>query len=214
VGAQRAQDGAEVGIDEGLAEIDVLVRRAWEKRQLFKENAFLQSRLSRVDAVPEIITEYAPMQAVLQLVERVARGDSLTVETTALTVLAMIKNGQFANDVNQALTYLIKSKDPNGTWGSTSATILSLKALVASAEAPRVTDPVAFNILVGGKKVQSGEVNAKNADVMKLHGRLQMAGPLVAICADRDEFSHDSSQKPGVGPLASLDCRGELRANC
>jgi len=59
-----------------MAEIDVLVRRAWEKRQLFKENAFLQSRLSRVDAVPEIITEYAPMQAVLQLVERVARGDA------------------------------------------------------------------------------------------------------------------------------------------
>src|SRR5262249_13795333 len=38
-----------------------------------------------------------------------SRGDSLTVETTALTVLAMVKNGQFTNDVNQALTYLIKS---------------------------------------------------------------------------------------------------------
>ena len=36
-----------------MAEIDVLVRRAWEKRQLSKENEFLHSRLSRVDAVPE-----------------------------------------------------------------------------------------------------------------------------------------------------------------
>ena len=59
-----------------MAEIDVLVRRAWEKRQLLKDNAFLHSRLSRVDSVPEIITQYAPMQAVLQLVERVARGDA------------------------------------------------------------------------------------------------------------------------------------------
>jgi two-component system response regulator AtoC len=59
-----------------MAEIDVLVRRAWEKRQLFRENALLHSRLSRVDAVPEIITAYAPMRAVLALVERVAPSDS------------------------------------------------------------------------------------------------------------------------------------------
>ena len=59
-----------------MAEIDVLVRRAWEKRQLSVENQLLQSRLSRVEAVWEIITQYAPMQAVLSLVERVARSDS------------------------------------------------------------------------------------------------------------------------------------------
>jgi len=59
-----------------MAEIDVLVRRAWEKRQLAKENALLQTRLARVDDAPEILTQYAPMQAVLSLVERVARSDS------------------------------------------------------------------------------------------------------------------------------------------
>ena len=59
-----------------MAEIDVLVRRAWEKRQLARENALLHNRLSRVDAVPEIATQYAPMQAVLQLVGRVAKSDS------------------------------------------------------------------------------------------------------------------------------------------
>ncbi|HEX2716280.1 MAG TPA: sigma-54 dependent transcriptional regulator [Gemmatimonadaceae bacterium] len=59
-----------------MAEIDVLVKRAWEKRELAKENAFLQSRLSRVDNVPEIITDHAPMQGVLALVERVAPSDA------------------------------------------------------------------------------------------------------------------------------------------
>ncbi len=59
-----------------MAEIDVLVRRAWEKRQLSRENTLLQNRLDRVDAVPEIVTQYAPMKAVLALVERVARSDS------------------------------------------------------------------------------------------------------------------------------------------
>jgi DNA-binding NtrC family response regulator len=59
-----------------MAEIDVLVRRAWEKRQLARENVLLQKRLSRFDGVPEIVTHYAPMQAVLSLVERVAKSDS------------------------------------------------------------------------------------------------------------------------------------------
>ncbi|HEX6534914.1 MAG TPA: sigma-54 dependent transcriptional regulator [Gemmatimonadaceae bacterium] len=59
-----------------MAEIDVLVRRAWEKRQLARENTLLQTRLSRVDEMPPIVTQYAPMQAVLALVERVARSDS------------------------------------------------------------------------------------------------------------------------------------------
>ena len=59
-----------------MAEIDVLVRRAWERRQLARENALLHNRLSRVDGVPEVMTQYAPMQAVLQLVARVAKSDS------------------------------------------------------------------------------------------------------------------------------------------
>jgi len=59
-----------------MAEIDVLVRRAWERRRLAHENAQLHKRLSRLDGVPEIMTQYAPMQAVLQLVTRVAKSDS------------------------------------------------------------------------------------------------------------------------------------------
>ncbi|HET7448994.1 MAG TPA: sigma-54 dependent transcriptional regulator [Gaiellaceae bacterium] len=62
-----------------MAEIDVLVRRAWEKKQLARENALLHSRLSRVSGTGEILTQYAPMQAVLALVERVARSDSPVV---------------------------------------------------------------------------------------------------------------------------------------
>ena len=64
-----------------MAEIDVLVRRAWEKRQLSKENVQLRTRLQHVDAIPEIITQYAPMHAVMTLVERVARSDSPVLVT-------------------------------------------------------------------------------------------------------------------------------------
>ncbi len=75
-----------------------------------------------------------------------ARGESLTVETTALTVLAMLKNGQFPNDVNKALVYLVKSKGPGGTWGSTSATILSLKALITAAGGTQQKGTTPFTI--------------------------------------------------------------------
>jgi hypothetical protein len=86
-----------------------------------------------------------------------------------MAVLAMLKSGQFASDCNQALVYLVKSKDPNGTWGSTQATILALKALVASsAGATKQKDTVDFTITVNGKAAGTGQVTEKNADVLQL----------------------------------------------
>jgi hypothetical protein len=97
-----------------------------------------------------------------------ARGDSLTVETTALAVLAMMKNGQFTESVNKGLMYLVKSKDPNGTWGSTQATILALKALVAGAGGTPHKGTVEFTIKVNGKEAKTGKVTEENADVLQL----------------------------------------------
>jgi hypothetical protein len=97
-----------------------------------------------------------------------ARGDSLTVETTALAVLAMHRNGQFPTSVSGGLTYLLKSKGPHGTWGSTQATILALKALVAGAGGTPHKGTVGFAITVNGKEAGKGEVTEKNADVLQL----------------------------------------------
>ncbi|MEO8336771.1 MAG: sigma-54 dependent transcriptional regulator, partial [bacterium] len=59
-----------------MAEIDVLVRRAWEKRRLARENVLLQSQLDRAGGATEIVTQYAPLQAVLEMVGKVAPSDS------------------------------------------------------------------------------------------------------------------------------------------
>ncbi len=59
-----------------MAEIDVLVRRAFEKRRLSRENLVLQSRLDRAGGVAEISTQYTPLQAVLDMVAKVAPSDS------------------------------------------------------------------------------------------------------------------------------------------
>jgi hypothetical protein len=96
-----------------------------------------------------------------------AHGDGVTVETTALAALAMIRTGEFTNDANQALTYLIKSKAGNGTWGSTQATILALKALIAGMGATAVKGTTHFTISVGGKEVARSKVDPDNADVMQ-----------------------------------------------
>jgi len=97
-----------------------------------------------------------------------ARGDSVTVETTALAALAMMKSGQFTNSVNKALAYVVKAKDSNGTWGSTQATILSLKALVAGLSGSKQRGAASFHILVNGKKAAQGEVTEENSDVMQI----------------------------------------------
>ena len=96
-----------------------------------------------------------------------ARDDSLTVETTALAVLAMLRSGQFTNSVNQGLTYLIKSKGPHGAWGSTQATVLALKALVAGAGGPKQQGKATFTVTVNGKEAAKGQVTEDNADVLQ-----------------------------------------------
>jgi uncharacterized protein YfaS (alpha-2-macroglobulin family) len=96
-----------------------------------------------------------------------ARGDFVTVESTALTALAMARTGQFTDQVNKSLTYLIKAKHADGTWGTTSATILSLKALLAGMPARQVKGTIPFTILVDGKQAARGTVSPQNFDVMQ-----------------------------------------------
>ncbi|MBY0526087.1 MAG: hypothetical protein K2R98_22015, partial [Gemmataceae bacterium] len=97
-----------------------------------------------------------------------ARDDAVTVETTALTCLAMMKSGQFTASANQAVNYLIKTKQAGGHWGSTSATILSLKALVGGLGGAKPQGKVPFTVLINGKEAGKGAVTEENFDVLQL----------------------------------------------
>jgi len=55
-----------------VAELEMLVRRAFEKRQLAQENVRLHTRLSRREEFPEIITASRGMEEVLDLARKVA----------------------------------------------------------------------------------------------------------------------------------------------
>jgi hypothetical protein len=59
------------------------------------------------------------------------RGQSGNIETTALVTLAFLQAEFEPAAARGALTWLTEQKDPSGTWHSTQATVLALKALVA-----------------------------------------------------------------------------------
>lgn len=59
-----------------MAEIEALVRRAWEKRILARDNVVLQSQLKRTTGEPQFLTQFAPLRAVLAMVERIAPSHS------------------------------------------------------------------------------------------------------------------------------------------
>jgi VCBS repeat-containing protein len=94
-------------------------------------------------------------------------GDGMTMETTALVLYAMIQSGSYPAAVEGGMRYLIRNKDTFGTWSSTQATILSLRAFIASLNG--AAEPADAIIGISGNEVLAAsiEVDDFNADVMQ-----------------------------------------------
>jgi uncharacterized protein YfaS (alpha-2-macroglobulin family) len=90
------------------------------------------------------------------------------LETTALAVYALLKAGEFPNLVSKALSFLISAKDSYGTWFSTQATVLALKALILSLEqkATQIEGEVAIKI--NGQEATRFKVTKETSDIMRL----------------------------------------------
>jgi hypothetical protein len=94
-------------------------------------------------------------------------GGSLTIETTALAVLAMRRSGKHAATVDRTVRHLARTRTSNGGWGSTQATVLALQALVPAAGDFRKGEPTNFTIMVNGKEVSAGTIDPKNNDLLQ-----------------------------------------------
>lgn len=96
------------------------------------------------------------------------RGESGVIETTALACQALLAYGKHPAVVSKVNDYIIKKKDPNGTWYSTQATIQALKALVMSIK--EATQEVEGTILVSinGKEAATLKIDKTNSDVLQL----------------------------------------------
>lgn len=98
-----------------------------------------------------------------------ATGDSGSLETTALAAMALMRAKAHPDAVTGALAYLIQGKDSWGTWQTTQATILSLKALLMSTEqAGAAEGPATIQVSLNKEQTREITINESNADVVHL----------------------------------------------
>ncbi len=102
------------------------------------------------------------------------RGQGADIEATGLATYALIRSGRHADIVSQALTYLIRAKDPQGIWYTTQGTIIALRAFVAALGGTSETVNAQVAVMVNGKKVADLSVDRSNADVMH---QVDLEGP-------------------------------------
>ncbi|MDI7277022.1 MAG: alpha-2-macroglobulin, partial [Anaerolineae bacterium] len=96
-------------------------------------------------------------------------GRTGAIESTALAVHALLRGGRHLPLAQEALSFIVRSKDSWGTWGSTQATIWSLKALVLSATIGDVRDARAtVRVALDGGEAHEFEFTPENADVVRV----------------------------------------------
>jgi len=98
-----------------------------------------------------------------------AAGQSGSVETTALAAYALMRAGEHLDAAQAALSYLLQAKDSWGTWSSTQATILSLKALLLASElGDGAAEQSAIRVSLNNELTQEILIGEDNADVVHL----------------------------------------------
>jgi uncharacterized protein YfaS (alpha-2-macroglobulin family) len=95
-----------------------------------------------------------------------ATGASASVETTGLAVQAILKWGQASGVARKALTYLASKKDASGTWGTTQATIMALRALLLATEKGTADIRGTLEVLLNGKSVEQLTLTPDNNDLL------------------------------------------------
>ena len=92
-------------------------------------------------------------------------GTSGAVETTGLAVQALLKWGGDPATAAKAMNFIVAKKDSAGTWGSTQATIMALRALLLSTEQGAGTARGTVEILLNGKVAAQLALTAENNDL-------------------------------------------------
>lgn len=96
-----------------------------------------------------------------------SRGQTGSIETTALATLAFLRAGTYPDLANAALATLIQQKDSFGTWYSTQATVLALKALIQSTRASGENENATVRVTLDGQ-TRLIQITPENAGVVQL----------------------------------------------
>ncbi|HMA33536.1 MAG TPA: MG2 domain-containing protein, partial [Chloroflexia bacterium] len=95
-------------------------------------------------------------------------GQAGSLETTALAALAFERAGSHAPLASAALTTLLRHKDASGTWYSTSATVLALKALLQSVRGGAEGADATITVTLNGGQQRTVQITPQTADVVQL----------------------------------------------
>jgi hypothetical protein len=97
-----------------------------------------------------------------------SQGKSLYIETTALSVMALIKSGTASgNMVNKGIEFIVTSRDSYGGFGSTQGTVLALKALTEYAKYSKKTEEDGtIEIYVDGHKIATKKYLAGEIELL------------------------------------------------
>ncbi|MFO0572044.1 MAG: hypothetical protein U0263_40855 [Polyangiaceae bacterium] len=93
-------------------------------------------------------------------------GNDAAVTATALVTHAMLRAGGYKSTVDGALEYLVGSKDPMGNFGSTQATIWTLRTLLLAAEKGTEGAVGSFSVSVDGTLFTTLSLTSDKPDVM------------------------------------------------
>jgi len=98
-------------------------------------------------------------------------GLSMQVETTALAAMAWLKSGGHLPQADKAIRWIVESRQGSGGFGSTQATILALKALIAHSEhSSRRTTDGTLVLKREGEEIQSQQFAAGQLTAISLEG--------------------------------------------
>jgi uncharacterized protein YfaS (alpha-2-macroglobulin family) len=95
-----------------------------------------------------------------------ATGASASVETTGLAVQALLKWGGASGTAGKALNYIASKKDASGTWRTTQATIMALRALLLSTEKSAADVRGTVEISLNGKPAETLTLTPDNNDLL------------------------------------------------
>jgi A-macroglobulin TED domain/Alpha-2-macroglobulin family/A-macroglobulin receptor binding domain/MG2 domain/Carboxypeptidase regulatory-like domain/Alpha-2-macroglobulin bait region domain len=93
-------------------------------------------------------------------------GQSAAIETTGLAAQALLKWGEASEIVHKSLNFITSKKDASGTWGTTQATIMALRALLLASQfsASDVRGSVA--VMLNGQTVETLSLSPENNDLL------------------------------------------------
>jgi uncharacterized protein YfaS (alpha-2-macroglobulin family) len=93
-------------------------------------------------------------------------GRSGGIETTALAALALVEGKHHPGTARSALAWLVTQKDARGTWHSTQATVLSLKALLAGTSEPLGQGERRIEVRLGDRVIRELVIAEDQAEVL------------------------------------------------